>query len=205
MATVLLGRPHHVALDVVAATLRRGAAAKAWELKRLADTEASAVYNLAQLETLIAQDVPGDRMLKRLVARFDARTGRDSVMLHGQRRPVREPFYDAQHGRFYMAPPNRPNDREVIVGERDRWNLAAEIFAPVPEDRPSRRPQPRQAPSGTTTRRARNLRAGDRLDAPGRPRVTSVSEARGRIAVRTDSGLLLYFAAGAAIGILASS
>ena len=168
-------------------------------------SHASAVYNLAQLETLIAQDVPGDRMLKRLVATFDRVTGRDSVMLHGQRRPVREPFYDGQRGRYFMAPPNRPNDREIVVGERERWRLAPEIFAPVPEDRQRAGPQSRKSTPGKATRRAKNLRAGDLIDAPGRPRIASVSEARGRIAVRTDSGLLLYFAAGATIGILASS
>ena len=206
VATVLLGKPHRAGVDHVALALRRTAAAHAWELQRIAETEASAAYNAAQLEVLLAQDVPGDRMMKRLVATFDSRTGRDSVLLHGQVRPVREPFFDSHRGHFYMAPPNRPNDRELMVGHRPAWGEVVVDRWPVAEDR-------RAAPAPAATRRvpgqairsAKNLRAGDVLAAPGRPRIASVAERGGRIEVRTEQGLLLYFAAGAAIGVLAAS
>lgn len=209
LAAVLVGRSHPAALGVVAGALRREAAADAWKLHRIAETEVSAAYNAAQLEALIAEDVPEDRMLKRLVAKFDSVTGRDSVALHGQVRPVREPFYDSVGGRLFMAPPNRPRDREIIVGQRAGWGAVPDLEAPVlqasPRAPPQRPLQARPAPPGQAVRKARNLRAGDVLVAPGRPRIVSVAEARGRIAVRTDSGLLVYFAAGAAIGILTSS
>lgn len=205
VATLLLGRSRRAGVDAVAGALRREAAARAFELRRLAETEASAAYNAATMEVLLAQDAPGDRMLKRLVAQFDSRTGRDSVMLHGQVRPVREPFFDSHHGHFYMAPPNRPNDREIVVGQRSSWPAIAADLGAVPEDRPATKPAAPKRVPGRAVRTAQNLRAGDVLAAPGRPRVAHVSERGGRIAVRTEQGLLLYFAAGAAIGVLAAS
>lgn len=85
----------------------------------------SAAWNGTQLAALQSEDDPddddGDRMLKKLVAHFDNVTGRDSVLLHGQTRPVDKPFFDSFHGVTYMAPPNRPNDREVIVGWRKSY------------------------------------------------------------------------------------
>jgi hypothetical protein len=205
VATVLLGRPRRVGVDAIALAIRREAASRAYELRRIAETETSAAYNAATMQVLLAQDVPEDRMLKRLVASFDSRTGRDSVMLHGQVRPVRETFFDGVNGHFFMAPPNRPNDRELMVGQRSSWPISAAYLQPDPEDRPVVAVQrPKRAP-GQAVRKARNLRAGDVLAAPGRPRVAHVSERGGRIAVQTEQGLLLYFAAGTAIGVLATS
>jgi len=205
-ATVLLGRPHRAGVDHVALAMRTAAAAHAWEIQRIAETEASAAYNTAQLEMLLAQDVPGDRMMKRLVTTFDSRTGRDSVLLHGQVRPVREPFFDSYRGHFYMAPPNRPNDRELMVGHRPAWGEVVADRWPAEESRPrARAPAPQPRTPGQAVRSARNLRAGDVLAAPGRPRIASVAERGRRIEVRTEQGLLLYFAAGATIGVLAAS
>ena len=53
--------------------------------------------------------------------------------------------------------------------------------------------------------RLEDLRAGDVLSSRGRPRIVDVEERGGRVTARTESGLLLYFAAGAAIGVLLSS
>ena len=71
-----------------------------------------------QLNALLSEDKDDDPMLKRLVATFDARTGFDSIGLHGQTVPVNKPFVDPYFGKEYMAPPNRPRDREVVVGWR---------------------------------------------------------------------------------------
>lgn len=203
--TSLLGRPHHLALGEIAGAVRREAAAKAWEVRRVVETEVSAAYHQAELQVLIAEDVPEDRMLKQLVATFDSRTGHDSVMVHGQVRPVREPFFDSVLGRYYMAPPNRPHDRERMVGRRSSWGPApATEHVPSDMSQGTPPPRPRTAPR-PGTRKAQNLRSGDVLALPGRPRVASVREAGDRITVQTDRGLLLYFAAGAAIGIVAGS
>ena len=48
-----------------------------------------------------------------LVAVFDDRTGEDSKFVHSKVRRLMEPFHDRV--RDYQHPPNRPNDREVVV------------------------------------------------------------------------------------------
>ena len=218
----LLGRPYHEAIDVVGARLQREAGLKTWQVRRLVETEVSAAYNQMQLDALLAEDDdPRDPMRKRLLAVFDSRTGRDSVLLHGQERGVREPFYDSYFNRYYMAPPNRPHDRELMhgwrasYGVRDLGIVAETRLAPAPsieiaaQVAPPRtvtkRRGPVALPPGRGQRFARNLRAGDVLARPGRPRIIDVVERGNRITVRTESGLALYFAAGAAIGVLLSS
>lgn len=212
---VLLGRSYEHAIDEVAARLRAEAGLREWEIRRLVQTEVSAAYNTVQLDAMIEEDTPEDPMLKRLVATFDRKTGRDSVMLHGQTRPVREPFYDASRGREYMAPPNRPHDREIVVGWRKGYGkpppathdghplnepgedgeprLAAS--AKPPRDRPA-------APGMPRTQRARNLRSGDVLAVPGRPRIASVRETESRVVVETDTGSRLLFALGTIVSVM---
>jgi hypothetical protein len=239
--SALLGVSWHEAANEVSAALRSEAGLRDWEIRRVVETEVSAAYNQMQLDALIAEDSdPRDRMHKRLMAVFDRRTGRDSVLLHGQTQPVREPFYDATRGRFYMAPPNRPHDREMVIGWRQSYGDAAvrdaqedareaeEAMLPIAArpERPARkdrspeppamqarrrspglvkRPGPPPQQPGLATRRARNLRAGDVLSVPGRPRIVRVTEQRRRVAVETETGHTVYFALGAVIGVLAGS
>jgi hypothetical protein len=243
--SALLGVPWHEAANEVSAALRNEAGLRDWEIRRVVETEVSAAYNQLQLDAMIAEDYdPRDRMMKRLMAVFDKRTGRDSVLLHGQTQPVREPFFDSYNGRLYMAPPNRPHDREMVIGWRQSYGDAAARDAqedareaeqeqlplaarprrdPPPISTPGRAPaspsmqarrrspglvkrpgQPVQQP-GQATRRARNLRAGDVLSIPGRPRIVKVTEQRRRVAVQTETGHTVYFALGAVIGVLAGS
>lgn len=239
--SALLGVPWHEAANEVSAVLRTEAGLRDWEIRRVVETEVSAAYNQMQLDALLAEDYdPADRMMKRLMAVFDKRTGRDSVLLHGQTQPVREPFYDATRGLYYMAPPNRPHDRELVIGWRQSYGnaavrdaqedareaeeallpLAARPLPPVAPTLPERPPvsaparhaptrPPRRGPApqppGQITRTARNLRAGDVLSLPGRPRIARVDEQRGRMAIKTETGLTLYFSAGAVLGVLAGS
>lgn len=95
--------------------------AEQYVVDRIIRTELSAAYNGTTLAALHEEDRPEDRMLKRLVATFDRRTGKDSILLHGQTRKLEEPFYDAVRARYYQAPPNRPNDRETVVGWRESY------------------------------------------------------------------------------------
>lgn len=229
--SALLGVQWHEAANEVSAALRNEAGLRDWEIRRVVETEVSAAYNQLQLDALIAEDYdPRDRMMKRLMAVFDKRTGRDSVLLHGQTQPVREPFFDSYNGRLYMAPPNRPHDREMVIGWRQSYGDAAVRDAqedareaeqeqlplaarPPPSMQTRRRSpglvkrprgQPVQQP-GQATRRARNLRAGDVLSIPGRPRIVRVTEQRRRVAVETETGHTVYFALGAVIGVLTGS
>lgn len=211
----LLGRSFEHAIDEVTARLRAEVGLREWEIRRLVQTEVSAAYNQLQLDALLEEDTPSDPMLKRLVATFDHKTGRDSVMLHGQVRPVREPFYDASRGRSYMAPPNRPHDREIVVGWRKSYGRpppATHTDHPLnergedgtPRLAASARPPKRQpaAPAMPTKRRARNLRAGDVLAVPGRPRIDSVRETDRRVIVETSTGARLLFALGTVVAVM---
>lgn len=84
-----------------------------------------AAYNRAGWETTRdAQNELGD-MVKILSATFDDRTGWDSYLVHGQIRRVDEAF-EGPFG-MYQHPPNRPNDREVVVPHRISWPLPASL------------------------------------------------------------------------------
>lgn len=98
-----------------------------WKVDRIVVTEVSAAYNGTTLAALIEEDEPESPMLKKLVATFDAVTAWDSVAVHGQVRRVAEPFRDPK-GRLYMAPPNRPHDREIVVGWRASWGESIPDF-----------------------------------------------------------------------------
>lgn len=201
--TAMLGRSWNSAIDEIAGELRARAHLKDWQIRRLVETEVSAAYNQIQLDALLEEDSPDDPMWKRLVAVFDKRTGRDSVMLHGQARPVREPFYDAMHGRHYQAPPNRPHDREIVVGWRKgygRFPAASPVEQKPP---PKLRGAAPRAPAAPGTRAAKNLRPGDVLARPGRPTIERVVERKGgRIAAKLSTGQTVTFAGAEAVLIL---
>lgn len=88
-------------------------------------------YNRSILENgEEANEVVGGDMVKILVAGFDDRTGWDSYQVHGQIRRLDEPFeWVTKNGDTiaYMTPPNRPNDREVVVFHRMAWPIPDEL------------------------------------------------------------------------------
>lgn len=116
----LTGQPWTAARPQVWAAIRGVVGDRQWMVDRILRTETAAIYNGTALSAMLAEDTPGDPMMKRLVAIFDKVTGWDSVAVHGQIRPVREPFRDPV-GRLYMAPPNRPHDREIVIPHRAAW------------------------------------------------------------------------------------
>lgn len=91
--------------------------------ERIVRTELMGAYNRAGWEAnREADDQLGD-MVKILSATFDDRTGSDSFAVHGQIRLPDEAF-QSWFG-LYQHPPNRPNDREIVVPHRVSW--------PIPE------------------------------------------------------------------------
>ncbi len=93
--------------------------------ERIARTETMAAHNAAALETIQTASVELEDMVKILCATFDSRTGSDSFAVHGQIRRPSEAF-QSWFG-SYMHPPNRPNDREVVVPHRLSWPLPASL------------------------------------------------------------------------------
>jgi hypothetical protein len=93
--------------------------------QRIVRTETMHSHNAASWQSMReANSMLGD-MLKILSATFDDRTGADSYAVHGQVRRVNEDF-ESWFGK-YMYPPNRPNDREVVVPHRMSWPIPPEL------------------------------------------------------------------------------
>jgi hypothetical protein len=95
--------------------------APAYWAARIVRTEAMGAYNRAGWESIREADEQLEDMVKFLSATFDDRTGADSYAVHGQcRRP--DQAFQSWFG-FYQHPPNRPNDREVVVPHRIAWKI----------------------------------------------------------------------------------
>lgn len=89
--------------------------------ERIVRTEVMGAYNRASWEAnREADDQLGD-MVKIVSATFDDRTGSDSYAVHGQIRYPDEAF-ESWFG-LYQHPPNRPNDREIVVPHRISWPI----------------------------------------------------------------------------------
>lgn len=145
--TLLVGKPWYEARDEVWSIVRAQVGGRQWMVDRIIRTEASAAYNGAALQAIIDEDTPASPMLKMLSATFDKVTGRDSYYLHGQKRKPREYFFDAVRGREFMAPPNRPHDREIVVGWREKWGpMKAQALKPKPKRRKPRSTPPAPPP-----------------------------------------------------------
>lgn len=93
--------------------------------ERIVRTETMAALNRGTFEaTRQANDELGD-VVKILCATFDNRTGADSYAVHGQIRRPEEAFQWWEG--LYQHPPNRPNDREIVVMHRIAWPIPAEL------------------------------------------------------------------------------
>lgn len=100
-----------------------------WRAQRVVNTEISRVFNVVRLDALrfLAHQISGlyirwtELVDDETGAPLDSRVAADSLILHAQ---VAEPgalFYmppwgvPEQAGQGWMAPPNRPNDRAVLI------------------------------------------------------------------------------------------
>jgi hypothetical protein len=119
--SVLLGTPWTEARKSVMGLVRNEVGGRQWMVDRIIRTEVATVYSSTTMAALLEEDEPDDPMLKKLVAIWDKVTGLDSKMLHGQTRRVQDMFTDVVRGREFDAPPNRPNDREIVIGWRASW------------------------------------------------------------------------------------
>jgi hypothetical protein len=89
--------------------------------ERILRTETMGVYGRSQWEGIRAADEQLGDMVKILSCGDDARTGADSLDCHGEIRMPDEAFA-SWHGLF-MHPPDRPNDRAVVVPHRIAWPI----------------------------------------------------------------------------------
>lgn len=96
------------------------AAPRFWA-ERIVRTESMNASNLSALNASKAANEQLGDMCKILSATFDGRTGSDSYCQHGQIRRMEEAF-ESWFG-AYQHPPNRPNDREIVVPHRISWPI----------------------------------------------------------------------------------
>lgn len=110
-----------------------------WRLRRITRTELHNMYNLAKLNSLeAARDAVLPDLKKTMIHPMDLRTGKDSKQL-ARKNPIvsiDKPFIFTfrrrrkdgsvvEDRREFMAPPDRPNDRAVLVPFRSEWDKAA--------------------------------------------------------------------------------
>lgn len=103
--------------------------------ERIVRTETMAATNRADWEASRELDDQLGDVVKVLSATFDDRTYPDSYNVHGEIRLVDEPFeYIDYKGRSeeFMHPPNRPNDREIVVTHRLSWGPVPLYLRPKP-------------------------------------------------------------------------
>ncbi len=106
-----------------------------WKLTRIVRTELHGVYNLGKLtgmENLQEGTLPD--LQKTLMHPMDGRTGEDSkhVAKLDLIVDIDEPFSYTWAGkrRTYMVPPDRPNDRSILVPFRASWGKGRADFVP---------------------------------------------------------------------------
>lgn len=101
--------------------------AEEWKLHRIVRTELHNIYNIGKMngmQSLVDDEVIPD-LYKTLMHPMDSRTGKDSVFAASKHLVARidQPFRYTWQGqkRVFMAPPDRPNDRAILVPYRKEW------------------------------------------------------------------------------------
>lgn len=104
-----------------------------WKLNRIVRTELHNVYNFSKMQGMASvQDTTIPDLKKALMHPMDNRTGEDSKEL-AQDNPIvdiDEPFRFKWKGqvRVFLFPPDRPNDRSILVPFREEWGKRAASF-----------------------------------------------------------------------------
>ncbi len=102
----------------------------AWWAHRIVRTEVMGAYGAAAHHSIASASQQLPDMLKILSETFDDRTAWDSYNDHGEVRLPEEEFeFVSSSGESweFMHPPNRPNDRSVVLPHRARWPLPDEL------------------------------------------------------------------------------
>lgn len=106
-----------------------------WVLRRIARTELHNVYNTAKQNTLFKAAEQEPELMKTLIHPMDSRTGQDSKQADKQNLivAVDKPFKYSftrklrsgevrREERVFMTPPDRPNDRSIMVPYMKDWD-----------------------------------------------------------------------------------
>ena len=114
-----------------------------WRVERIVKTETSRAFNAARTDGIAALQAELTGVMKRWTERvsdtgrpLDRKVGKDSLVLHGQVTPPggrfvmpADPRAPAKMiGRSWAQPPNRPNDRAVLIPWSEGWGQSAWIL-----------------------------------------------------------------------------
>lgn len=134
----LAGKPLH---DMITDVTKAGGMldGERWKAERIVRTEMAYAHGASKFSAMkrTAADLGERKMMKKLIATFDDRTGDDSFLVHGQAVPLDQPFAwkHKRQGQWvvdeYQHPPNRPNDREVVIPWDAEWEEMAGFEAPL--------------------------------------------------------------------------
>lgn len=116
--------------DITAESPFLQGAPKYWA-HRIVRTETMNAHNSAANHSIVQASKTLTGMLKIISETFDDRTGEDSFATHGMIRRPDEQF-DSWYGPF-DCPPDRPNDRGIVVPHRIRWPIP-EYLEPKTDD-----------------------------------------------------------------------
>ena len=124
-----------IPVDTMIRKMSRFFLGEEWKLRRIARTELHNSYNVSKIRSFqeAKRDVPD--LKKTLFHPMDSRTADDSIQLSQQNPvvPIDKPFRFTftrklasgeirTEVREFMAPPDRPNDRAVLIPYREEWN-----------------------------------------------------------------------------------
>lgn len=116
-----------VPLNRVINRMENDLATEEYRLLRIARTELHNIYNVSKMKSMVSlrdSDIP--KLKKTIINPMDSRTGEDSKFL-AAKNPIVEiekPFKYTYKGqkRTFMAPPDRPNDRGILVPYSSDWD-----------------------------------------------------------------------------------
>lgn len=120
---VLIGKSNYEVVGELAQKFK----GEQWKLERIARTELHNVYNIAKMENMKEVRDSGDMpdLMKTLFHPMDLRTAKDSKKLNREnpKIPIDKPFNFkwGDQERVFMAPPDRPNDRAILLPYRKDW------------------------------------------------------------------------------------
>lgn len=112
-----------------------------WELRRIVRTEVHSIYNhskISGMRDVRSRQIPD--LYKALLHPMDKRTAQDSIYLASLNpiMPIDKPFHyvwqppgsSKKYPRTFMAPPDRPNDRAILIPYRKAWDEGEESLFP---------------------------------------------------------------------------
>lgn len=120
---IIMKTPYSMVIDKVNETM----AVEEWRVARIVRTELHNIYNVSKVDGMKSlRDKKYKDLKKALIHPMDNRTGEDSKKIASMNPiiPIEKPFKYKYGGkdRVFLNPPDRPNDRAILIPYRDAWN-----------------------------------------------------------------------------------